>query len=429
MAKRALEKTKAKPVSYSVGSASGASSTANNNKKRRGDGPSTALEKAWANDQRSQLDAKIARAFYSGGLPFNFARNPHYQEAFTFAATHNIPGYKPPGYNKLRTTLLKQEKLHIDGLLDHVKSTWGERGVTICTDGDKKTSRYIFDKIKSVIEEIGPHNVVQVITDNASNCRGEVKSALQTMVISPEWDAYKEEIQVAAAVKEKILSDVWWAKGNNPLHCMAHSLNPKYYSAKWLAQDKNREPPHKDDKVSKMRLKCFRKFFPIEEQLAKVKEEYTRFSTSSEEFNDHESINDRWMSSPMAWWTNHGSSIPLLQSLAIKLVSQPASSSCCERNWSTYSFIHSVSRNALTPERAQDLVFNHTNLRLLSRRFDAYKRGESLMWDVGGDAFESLTGVGLLEVANLSIDEPELEGISFGEVDAGAVNMEDEEED
>jgi hypothetical protein len=68
--------------------------------------------------------------------------------------------------------------------------------------------------------------------------------------------------------------------------------------------------------------KCFRKFSPIEEELAKVKEEYTRFATSSEEFNDHESINDRWMSNPMAWWTNHGSSIPLLRSLAIKLISQ-----------------------------------------------------------------------------------------------------------
>ena len=201
----------------------------------------------------------------------------------------------------------------------------------------------------------------------------------------------------------------------------------RYYSAKWLDQDKNREPPHKDDEVSKMRLKCFRKFFPIEEELAKVKEEYYRFSTSSEEFNNHESINDRWMSSPMAWWTNHGSSIPLLQALAIKLISQPASSSCCERNWSTYSFIHSVSRNALTPERAQDLVYTHSNLRLLSRRSDAYKKGESLMWDVGGDAFESLMGVGLLEVANLSIDEPDLQAISFGDVDASVVNLEEDE--
>ena len=46
------------------------------------------------------------------------------------------------------------------------------------------------------------------------------------------------------------------------------------------------------------------------------------------------------------------------------------------------------------------------------------------MWDVGGDAFETLTGVGLLEVADLSIDEPELQAISFGDVDAGVIDLE-----
>jgi hypothetical protein len=104
-------------------------------------------------------------------------------------------------------------------------------------------------------------------------------------------------------------------------------------------------------------------------------------------------------------------------SLAMKLLSQPASSSCCERNWSTYSFIHSVKRNALTPARAEDLVFVHSNLRHLSRRTKSYKTGETKMWDVGGDSFESLRGVGILEVANLSLDEPELLSVSFGDVD------------
>ena len=34
------------------------------------------------------------------------------------------------------------------------------------------------------------------------------------------------------------------------------------------------------------------------------------------------------------------------------------------------------------------------------------------MWDVG-DNFESLSGVGILEVADLSLEEPELESVSF----------------
>jgi hypothetical protein len=37
------------------------------------------------------------------------------------------------------------------------------------------------------------------------------------------------------------------------------------------------------------------------------------------------------------------------------------------------------------------------------------------MWDVGGDSFESLSGVGILEVANLSL--PTMHSVSFGDVD------------
>jgi hypothetical protein len=73
-----------------------------------------------------------------------------------------------------------------------------------------------------------------------------------------------------------------------------------------------------------------------------------------------------------------------------------------------------VKRNALTPERAEDLVFVHTNMRHLSRRSDAYKSGETRMWDVGGDSFDSLGGIGILEVADLLIDEPKLQAVTFG---------------
>jgi len=201
----------------------------------------------------------------------------------------------------------------------------------------------------------------------------------------------------------------------------------RYYSKKWLEEGVGREPPHKDKEVSKMRMVCFKKFFPMLEELAKVKEEYSRFSSCSEEFNDPDSIHDRWVVSPMTWWTNHGQSAPLLMSLAMKLLSQPASSSCCERNWSTYSFVHSVKRNALTPERAEDLVFVHSNLRHLSRRTEAYKSGETRMWDVGGDSFDSLGGIGILEVADLSLDEPELQAVTFG-LDAQEVDVVEDNE-
>jgi hypothetical protein len=37
------------------------------------------------------------------------------------------------------------------------------------------------------------------------------------------------------------------------------------------------------------------------------------------------------------------------------------------------------------------------------------------MWDVGGDAFESLSGVRILEVADLSIEEPVMKSMVFEE--------------
>ena len=36
------------------------------------------------------------------------------------------------------------------------------------------------------------------------------------------------------------------------------------------------------------------------------------------------------------------------------------------------------------------------------------------MWDVGGGSFDSLGGIGILEVADLSLDEPKLQAVSFG---------------
>lgn len=234
------------------------------------------------------------------------------------------------------------------------------------------------------------------------------------------WEGKQDnEESTFYSVVHSILVDRW-AKGNTPLHCLAHSLNPRYYSEKWINEGVGRVPPHKDLEISQMRMKCFKKFFPIIDHIRQV--------TSSVEFNDFDSIYGRGIFDPMNWWVNHGQSIPVLLSLALKLVNQPASFSCCERNWSTYSFINSMKRNKLTPERAEDLVFVHNNLRLLSRRSEAYKTGATRMWDVGGDSFESLTGVGILEVAQLSIEEPELESVLF-EDESSTVMIQEENED
>ena len=139
------------------------------------------------------------------------------------------------------------------------------------------------------------------------------------------------------------------------------------------------------------------------------------FFACLEDFSSSDSINDRWYMSPIKWWVVQGTSTPMLQSIALKLLGQPCSFSCCERNWSTYNFIHSMKRNKLTLQRAEDLVYVHNNLRFLSRRSPNYNEGKSKMWDIGGDGFDSMDieNAGILEIADLSLDEPELEVILF----------------
>ncbi|KAL4388846.1 hypothetical protein GQ457_09G012870 [Hibiscus cannabinus] len=170
-----------------------------------------------------------------------------------------------------------------------------------------------------------------------------------------------------------------WTKSYNPLHCLAHSLNPRFYSEGWLTEDSNRVAPHTNGEISRERIKCFRRLFPNDDDYDKILDEYACFSLKSGPFEDLISLTKRYSSDPKKWWANFGVETPLLQSLAFKGLGQPTSSSCCERNRSTYSFINSLRRNRLNPSRAEDLVYIHNNLRLLSRSSSQYEDEKTKM--------------------------------------------------
>ena len=102
----------------------------------------------------------------------------------------------------LRTTLLAQEKAHVDRLLQPIKESWRKKGVSICSDGwsdvqrkplinimaassegiifltaidasgEIKSQDYIAGLFIDAIKQVGEINVVQIVTDNASNYKG-----------------------------------------------------------------------------------------------------------------------------------------------------------------------------------------------------------------------------------------------------------------
>ena len=125
----------------------------------------------------------------------------------------------------------------------------------------------------------------------------------------------------------------------------------------------------------------------------------------------------------MVWWQYHGSSLPTLQTLAFKLLGQPCSSSCAEK------FIHSLKRNKIAPARADNLVYVHSNLQLLSRRHEEYVNIATKMWDIAGDFWNESDihgGVGILENATLTLDEPELEVMVIGNASTSVTTSESE---
>uniref|UniRef100_A0A803LVV8 DUF659 domain-containing protein n=2 Tax=Chenopodium quinoa TaxID=63459 RepID=A0A803LVV8_CHEQI len=564
--------------------------SSDNVKKRKSN---NTISDAFNMKSRDQLDSEIARMFYTEGLSFNLARNPYYVSSYTIAANSNLSGYKPPGYNKLRTTLLCKEKENVDRLLQPIKATWKTKGVSIVSDGwsdpqrrplinimiasetgpmfmkaidcsgEIKDKDFIATLLSEVIDEIGDQNFVQIITDNASNCKaaGELveaknvlnnvevydechwitevhvdalfiknymmnhsmrlsmfnkfsplkllciadtcfasivcmlkrlkllKTSLQSMVIIENWSLYKDDRRGQAShVREKILDEIWWdkvdyildftrpiydmirvcdtdksslhlvyerwdimvqgvkdaiykkegkqdyeestffnvvkgilssrwSKGSTPLHSLAHSLNPRFYTEEWLNEVPGRVAPSADNEISTQRLQCFRRLFQSLNERFKINTEFAIFSQKSEGiFLNIDCMHDMALMDAKNWWATYGSQVPMLQGLAYKLLGQPSSSSCSERNWSTYKFIHSCTRNKLTPKRAQDLVYIHNNLRLLSRRSEEYTKGRSKLWDVGGDEHDNLGEVGILEMAELSLDEPEMESMIFDDV-------------
>ncbi|GFS43676.1 hypothetical protein Acr_00g0086400 [Actinidia rufa] len=206
-----------------------------------------------------------------------------------------------------------------------------------------------------------------------------IKQHLQSMVISSHWNAHREEVG-ASFVRETLLDEKWptlhliydmwdsmihkvncaiykhegkslddetefynvvhkilvdrWNKNNTPLHCLAHALNPRYYSDKWFEEDPNRVLPRRDEEVTNERKKRLKRYLIDSVERSKANVEYAKFSTKEGPFFDVDSIEDRWNMDPHSWWVIH-------------------------------------------------------------------------------DQFGSLEDVGMLEVANLSLDEPELEIVVF----------------
>ena len=83
----------------------------------------------------------------------------------------------------------------------------------------------------------------------------------------------------------------------------------------------------------------------------------------------------------------------------------------------------------MAPTHAEDLVYVHSNLQLLSRQHKEHVNVATKMWDIAGDFWNESDihgGAGILENATLTLDEPELEAMFIGNASTSVTTSESE---
>eukprot|EP00253_Pinus_taeda_P011788 PITA_11788 len=96
-------------------------------------------------------------------------------------------------------------------------------------------------------------------------------------------------------------------------------------------------------------LTCVQRMVRSPAERTEISKEIETYRMAGGTFGFDMAVADRTIKMPDSWWRMYGARVPLLQKLAIRILSQTCSSSGCERNWSVFEKIHKKKRNR-TPD-------------------------------------------------------------------------------
>ncbi|KAL6583185.1 hypothetical protein OROMI_005263 [Orobanche minor] len=168
----------------------------------------TTINSAYKKELLNDVKRRVGRFIYSAALPFNVVNDPYWLPMIDGIAEYG-KGFKPPTMHELRTWVLKAEVDDINIIYEDHKKAWKTYGCTIMLDGwtdqkqralmnflvnspagtffiksvdvsdSIKNGELIFKYLDEVIDEVGENNVIQIITDNASNCKNAGKRIME----------------------------------------------------------------------------------------------------------------------------------------------------------------------------------------------------------------------------------------------------------
>ena len=98
--------------------------------------------------------------------------------------------------------------------------------------------------------------------------------SMKTIIMENDFPVYGTSLEsLWTTIQDILLSR--WDKNCTSLHCLAHSLNPKFYSQEWLSGGPSRRfAPHMDLEISNGRKLAFRRIFQDRASLDKEEEAF-----------------------------------------------------------------------------------------------------------------------------------------------------------
>ncbi|XP_012090130.1 uncharacterized protein LOC105648374 [Jatropha curcas] len=152
-----------------------------------------------------------------------------------------------------------------------------------------------------------------------------------------------------------IVDRKWRDQLHSPLHSAAAFLNPSVQynpEIKFLVS------------IKEDFFKVIEKLLPTPDMRRDITNQIFIFTRASGMFGCNLAMEARDTVAPGLWWEQFGDSAPVLQRVAIRILSQVCSTFTFERHWNTFQQIHSEKRNKIDKEALNDLVYINYNLKL-----------------------------------------------------------------
>lgn len=129
------------------------------------------------------------------------------------------------------------------------------------------------------------------------------------------------------------------------------------------------------------------KFFSDVQDQVVIEKQLASYNNNEGAFADLAASMSACETSGHVWCKSYGQDTPQLQRLAMKVLSQVTMVSACERNWSTFDFIHSRRQNRSSTKRAANLMFVFNTLQLKNKVFDPKYKEEFMEWSDSKEEF------------------------------------------